>query len=140
MIWNIGDKKELFLELKSGLGNYHDILTTPKSSPEYPTIITVQNLPDIKENAPKAKISSLKWTKNGRRSVCGIFNTYTDKLTIVMYHKINIFFQRQENGSENDRKPEDLDQTISSIDFLSHFSRSAMCWMKQAFMIETSVT
>ena len=34
MIWNIGENRNLFLELISKLGLYHVLLTTPKTFPE----------------------------------------------------------------------------------------------------------
>ena len=34
MNWNIGDNRNLFLKLKSKLGLYHVVLTTPKGSPK----------------------------------------------------------------------------------------------------------
>ena len=34
MSWNMGENRNLFLKLKSKLGLYHIVLTTPKTSPE----------------------------------------------------------------------------------------------------------
>ena len=49
MSWNIGDERNLFLKLKSKLGLYHVVLTTPKTSPEKCTVTVseMQQLPDI---------------------------------------------------------------------------------------------
>ena len=41
MGWNIGDNRNLFLKLKSKLGRYHVVLTTPKTSAEKPTLTVV---------------------------------------------------------------------------------------------------
>ena len=51
MSWNIGDNKNLFLELKSKLGLYQVVLTTPKTSPEKLTltVVEMQQLSDIEE-------------------------------------------------------------------------------------------
>ena len=68
------------------MGLYHVVLTTPKTSPEKPTltVVEMQQLPDIEKTDPKEEISCLKWTKyNGRRNVCVNFQTDTDKLNIV---------------------------------------------------------
>ena len=64
MSLNIGDKK-LFLKLKSKLGLYHVVLTTPKTSPKKLTLteVEMQQFPDIQENESNEKISCLNWTK-----------------------------------------------------------------------------
>ena len=73
MSWNIGEKRNLFLKLKSKLGLYHVVLTTPKTSPEKITLtlVEMQQLPEIEKVESKNEISCLKWTiYNGRRKVC----------------------------------------------------------------------
>ena len=64
MSWNIGDNRNFFLKLKSKLGRYHVVLTTPKTSPEKLTltVVAMQQLPDIEKNDSKEKISCVKWT------------------------------------------------------------------------------
>ena len=92
MSWHTGGKKNLFLKLKSNLGLYHVVLTTPKTSPEKVTLIVVemQQLPDFEKTDSKEEISCLKWTiYNGRRKVCVNFQTDTDKLNIVVYRYRN---------------------------------------------------
>ena len=92
MSWNIGDNRNLFLNLKSKMGLYHVVLATPKTSPEKPTLTVVetQQLPGIEETDSKDEISSLKWTiYNSRRKVCVNFQTDTDKLNIVVYRYRN---------------------------------------------------
>ena len=42
MSWNIGDNENLPLNLKTNLGLYHFVLTTPKTSPEKPTLTVVE--------------------------------------------------------------------------------------------------
>ena len=42
MSWNIGDKRNLFLKLKSKLGLYHVVLKTPKTSLEKTTLTVVE--------------------------------------------------------------------------------------------------
>ena len=51
MSWNIGDNRNLFLKLKSKLGLYHVVLTTPKTSPEKLTlnVVEMQQLPNIEK-------------------------------------------------------------------------------------------
>ena len=88
MSWNIGDNRNLFLKLKSKLGLYHVVLTTPKFSPEKHslTLVQMQQWPHIEKTDSKGEISCLKWTIYiGRRKVCVNFQTDTDKLNIVLY-------------------------------------------------------
>ena len=49
MSWNIGENRNLFLELKSNLRLHQVVLTTPKTSPEKFNLILVemQELPEI---------------------------------------------------------------------------------------------
>ena len=92
MSWNIGDNRNFFLKLKSKLGLYHVILTTPKISPKKLTLTVVetQQLPDIEKADSKEEISRLKRTfYNGRREVRVNFQTDTDKLNFVVYRYRN---------------------------------------------------
>ena len=92
MNWNIGENRNLFLKLKSRLGLYHVVQTTPKASPEKKTLTSVemQQLPEIEKVDSKNEISCLKWTiYNGRRKVCIGFKTDMDKLNIVVYRYRN---------------------------------------------------
>ena len=79
MSWNIGDKRNLFLQLKSKLGLYHIVLTTAQTSPDEFTLVVVemQQLPDFEKTDSKEEISCLKWTiYKGGRKICVKFNTY----------------------------------------------------------------
>ena len=92
MSWNIGDNRNLFLELKSNLGLYHVEFRKPKDSPEKITLTLVetQRLPDIGKVDSKDEVSCLKWTiYNGRRKVCINLQTDTDKVNIVIYRYRN---------------------------------------------------
>ena len=92
MSWNIAENRNLFLKLKSKLGLYHVVLTTPKTSPEKVnlTLVEMQQSPEIEKVDSKNEISCLKWTiYNGRRKVCRSFNTDMDKLNIVVYRYRN---------------------------------------------------
>ena len=92
MSWNIGDTRNLFLKLKSKLGLYHVVLTTPKNSPEKLslTVVEMQQLPDNEKIESKEEISCLKWTKyNGMRKICVNIQTDTDKLNNVVYRYRN---------------------------------------------------
>ena len=59
MSWNTGGNRNLFLELKSKLGLYHDVLTRPKISPENITLtlVEMQQLPEIEKVDFKNEIS-----------------------------------------------------------------------------------
>ena len=88
MSWNFGDDRNLCLKLKSKLGLYHVVLTSPKTSPEKLTltVVEMQQLPDIEKTDSKEEISCQKWTiYNGSRKICENFQTDTDKLNIVGY-------------------------------------------------------
>ena len=100
MSWNIGDNRSLFLKLKSKLGLYHIVITTPKTSPEKLTltVVEMQLLPDIENTDSKTEPSCLKWTiYNGRRKVCVNFQTDTDKLNIAVYrYRNNLYLKDKE--------------------------------------------
>ena len=100
MSWNIADNRNFFLELKSKLGLYHVVLTTPKTSPEKLTLTVVekQQLPDVEKTDSKKEVSCLKWTIYiGRRKVCVNFHTDTDKLNIVVYrYRNNLYLKDNE--------------------------------------------
>ena len=63
MSWNIGENRNLFLKLKSKLGLYHVVLTTPKISPEKITLtlVEMQQLPEIEKVDSKSETSCLSW-------------------------------------------------------------------------------
>ena len=98
--WNIGDNRNFFLKLKSKLGLYHVVLTTPKTSPEKITltVVEMQQLPDLEKTDSKEEISCLKWTiYNDRRKVCVNFQTDTDSLNIVVYrYRNNLYLEDNE--------------------------------------------
>ena len=88
MRWNIGENRNLFPKLKSKLGLYYVVLTTPKTHPEKITLtlVEMQQMPEIEKVDSKNEISYLKWTiYNGRRKVCISFKTDMDNLNIVFY-------------------------------------------------------
>ena len=91
MSWNIGEKRNLFLKLKSKLGFCHVVLTTPKTSPEKSTLtlVEMQQLPEIEKMDSENEISCLKWTIYNERKVCIGFKTDKDKLNIVVYRYRN---------------------------------------------------
>ena len=55
MSWNTGANRNLFLKLKSKLGLYHVVLTTPKTSPEKLTltVVEMQQMPDLEKTDSK---------------------------------------------------------------------------------------
>ena len=88
MTWNIGDKRNLFFELKSKLWLHHVVFTTPKNFSKNFTLTVVekQQLQNIEKTDSKEEFSGLKGIiYNGRRKVCVNFQTDTDKLNIVVY-------------------------------------------------------
>ena len=92
MSWNIGDKRNLFLKLKTKLGLYHVELKS-KDSPKKITLTLVetQQMPDVEKVDSKNETSCLKWTVyNGRRKVCINFRTDTDKVNTVVIETTRI--------------------------------------------------
>ena len=95
MNWNVGDNRNLFLMLKSKLGLYHVVLSTPKTSPKKLklTVVEMQQRPDTEKIDSKEEISCLKWTiYKGRRKICENFQTDSDKLNIVVYRYRNSLY------------------------------------------------
>ena len=92
MSWNIGENKNLFPKLKSKLGFYQVVPTTPNTSPKKITLnlVEMQQLPEIEKVNSKDEISCPRWTlSNGRREVCITFKTDMIKLNIVVYRYRN---------------------------------------------------
>ena len=88
MSWNNGDNINLFLKLKSKLGLYHVVLTTPRTSPEklMLTVAGMQQLPDIEKTDSKEEVSCLKRTiYNDSKKMRVNFQTDTEQLNIVVY-------------------------------------------------------
>ena len=95
MSWNIGEIRNLFLKLKSNLGLYLDVPTTPKTSPEKLTLtlFEMQQLPAIDKTDSKEKLSCLKRTIfTGRRIVCVNFQNDTDKFSFVVCRYRNTLY------------------------------------------------
>ena len=92
MIWNNEEKRILFHKMKSKLGIYHVVQTTPKTPPEKSTLTLVetQQLPEIEKVDSKSEISCLKWTMyNGRKKIWMSFKTGMDKLNTVVHRYRN---------------------------------------------------
>ena len=89
MSWNIGDNRNLFFKLKTNLRLYHvELRSKPKGSPGKITLtlLETQQLPDIEKVDSKDEISCLNMTiYNGRRKVCIIFQTDTEKVNLLVY-------------------------------------------------------
>ena len=80
--------KKTLLKLKTQLGLFHVVFTTPKTSHEKLTLYVgeKQPLPDIENFDSKKEISCLKWTiYNGSRKVCVNFKTDTENFNISLY-------------------------------------------------------
>ena len=94
MSWNIGEN---ILRLKTKLGLYHVVLTTPKSSPTKITltIAELQQFPELEQC--EDVISRLKWTiYNRRRKICVGFQTDTDKVEIVYRYRNSTYLKDTE--------------------------------------------
>ena len=95
MRWSIGDNRNLFFNLKSKLGLYHVVFTTPKISPEKLTLIVdeTQQLPDFEITGYKKEVSYLKWLRNnGSRKVSLNLNSDPENLNIFVYRYRNILY------------------------------------------------
>ena len=87
MSWSFVDNRNIFLKLKSRIGLYHVVLTTPRTSPEKLTltVVKMQQLPDIDNTYSKEEVSCQRRTLyNVRRKLCVNFQTDTDKLNFVV--------------------------------------------------------
>ena len=87
MSWNIGDNRNLFLNLMSKVGLHHVVPTTPRASHKQLllTVVEMQQFLDVEKTDSKEDISYLKLTiYSGWRKVYVDFKTDTDKLHIVV--------------------------------------------------------
>ena len=87
MSWNIGDITKPLSKAKIKMVLQQIVLTTPKTSPEKPTlfIAEMQQKPYIKNPDSNEEIFCLKRTMfDGRRKVCVNFKTDTNQLNIVV--------------------------------------------------------
>ena len=87
MSWNIGDNRNLFLKLRSKLGLYQVVLTTPKTPTEKLTlnVLEMQQVTDIETTDSEKKVSCRPRTRSkGRSNVCVNFKNDKDKLNIVV--------------------------------------------------------
>ena len=125
MSWNIGDNRNLFLKLKSKLGLYHVVITTPKTAPEKLalTVVEMQKFPDIEKTDTKEEISCLKWTiYNGRRQVCVNFQTDTDKLNNVVYrYRNNLYLKDNEIDLKLTEKQSLLAKRVYLLSYIDIF-------------------
>ena len=140
MSWNIGENRNLFLNVKSNLGLYH-VLTTPKTSPEKITLtlVEMQQLPEIEKVDSKNEVSCLKWTiYNGRRKVCISFKTDLDKLKFVVYRYRN---NTNVKDTEMELKLSEYKKFLSKRVYLlslTYSSSGALYWMKQLFIFKVN--
>ena len=125
MSWNIGENRNLFLKLKSNLGLYHVVLTTPKISLEKITLtlVEMQQLPEIEKVDPKNEFSCLKWTiYNGRRKVCLSFKTDMAKLIIVVYrYRNNTYVKNTEMALKLTEYEEFLSKRVYLLSYIDVF-------------------
>ena len=122
MSWNIGDNRNLLLKLKSKLGLYHVVLTTPKTSPKKLTltVVEMQQVPDIEKTDSEEEKCCPKWTiYNGRRKVCVNFQTDTDKLNIVVYRYRNNLYLKD---NEVDLKLTEYQSLLAKRVYLSSYT------------------
>ena len=121
MSGNIGDNRNLLLKLKSKLGLYHVVLTTPKISHEKLTltVVEMQQLPDIEKTDSKEAMSRLNWTIYiGSRKVYVNFQTDTDKLRFVVYRYRNSLYLKD---NEVDLKMTEYQSLLAKrVDLLSY--------------------
>ena len=141
MSWIIGDNRNLFLKLKSKLGLYHVVLTTPKTSPERLTltVVEMQQMPANKKTDSR-EISCLKWTiYNGRRKVCVNFQTHTDKLNTAVYRYRNKWYLKDNEIYLKMTKHQSLPQNgFISWATLTYSTSDSFYWMKQLSIIKTN--
>ena len=128
--------------LKSNLGLYHFVLTTPKNSPEklILTVVQKKQLPDIERAESKEEVSRVQWTRyNGSRKVCVNFHTDKDNLIFVVYRyrkkynsKIMKLIWNWQNTSHF------WQNEFISWATLTYSTSGALYWMKQLCIIKTN--
>ena len=75
MSWNIGNSRNLYLNMKNKLGLYHVVLSNQDQKLSL-TILEAQNLPNLKNLDIDSQISSFEWTlHNGRRRVLILYDS-----------------------------------------------------------------
>ena len=75
MSWNIGNSRNLYLNMKNKLGLYHVVLSDQDQKFSL-TILEAQNLPKLKNLDIDSQISSFEWTlHNGRRRVLILYDS-----------------------------------------------------------------
>ena len=106
MSWNIGEKRNLFLKLKSKLGLY---LVVPKTPPEKLTLTVVekQQRPDI-ENIDSKEVSRLRRQYKIVQENYVSTSRLIDKLIIVAYRYQNNLYLRDKENDLNSEKYQSL--------------------------------
>ena len=113
MSWNIGENRNLFLQLKSKLGLYHVVPTTPETSPKKVLYILLKcnSCLKLKKVDSKNEASCLKCTLyNGRRKICRTFKTDMNKLDVVVYRYRNNTYVKD---TEMDLKSTEFEKILS---------------------------
>ena len=88
MSWNIGDNRNVFLNLRTKLGFYHLLLTSSEQTPKKVslTLVGMQQLPEVGYFDSEKELSCLSWIIfNGRIEVCVFCKTNTEYVGITVY-------------------------------------------------------
>ena len=137
MSWNIGNKRNLFLKLKTKLRINHVELRSKDSPGKITqTLVETQQLPDIEKADSRDEISGLKWSVyNGRRKVSINFQTDTDKVNTVVYGNRNNTYLKD---TEMDLKLTRYKKILAKRVYLLSEIDGALYWTKQLFLIKTN--
>ena len=132
MSYDIGDNRNIVLKLKSKLGLYQVVLTTPKTSTEKLTLTVVekQQMPHIERTDSKEELSRLEWKKySGRRKVCVNFQVDADKLNIVVHRYQNSLYFKDIGVylKTSNRRPVTSGQMNFSFELHWHILQAVQC-------------
>ena len=151
MSWNVGNKRNRFLKIKSKMGFHHVVFTTPKTHHEKIalTVVEMQQSPDIEEIDSKNEKSCLNWTKVFGRKKCVNNQTDTDKLNTCLYQldtdKLSCVVNDTVQTSEISKliwkwqiSTQSWQNEFIYWARMTHCTSGVMYWMKQLLVFKTN--
>ena len=97
MVWNIGDNRIAFLNVRTKLGLNHVPITSSEQDPKKINlaIVEMQQLEEVKKFDSENKISCLRWINfNGRSKICVFCKTDTDYVGTTVYQYRNDMYMK----------------------------------------------
>ena len=128
--WNIGDIRKLFLKLKTKLGLYHFVLTTPKTTAKKLTLTVaeMQQLPETeKKLIPKKSFLPKMHNIERKPKKCKLQGWYRQPQYCRVPLPKQFVHQRWRNWCEIDRMPVAVGETSLSIELHWHCFQTVHC-------------